>query len=135
MKPEMISPFPLQRNQKMHPNSNLPGSPASDVVPPMPRPAANNPPLISISADDLRALGHDAADLRESARRIEAAARNLQSVATASTIRLSRKEKFMVAGAAAGLVGVGVGVTLGVQAVRRKSAMKRSSPMVSVTTK
>ena len=115
--------------------THIPGTQA-DVVPPMPLPSHPNQPVYqTVPPEELNALANDAQSLRESARRIENAARSIAAVSNSTTIKLSRKEKVVVGATALGLVGVGVGGTLLVQSIRRGRAARRSAPMVAVTTK
>ncbi len=113
-------PFPLQRNQKMHPTSpNQPSGFAADTVPPMPQPASSPPISMPLNRADFDALHSDAMALREAARRIEAASRTIQNVASTTNVKLSRRDKGIVVATCVGLVGVGVVGTLGWQRFRR----------------
>lgn len=101
-------------------------TPNTDTVPPMPH-ASSSGHAAYMTNEDLREMARDAASLRESAARIEAAARNMTAVANSSQVRLGRKEKMVAAGVAVGLVATGVGGTLAVQAIRRGRAARRAA--------
>jgi tartrate dehydratase beta subunit/fumarate hydratase class I family protein len=99
-----------------------------DTVPPMPQ-ADPNHPFIHITPADVAALRVDAANaavqMQEAAKRITEAAKIIQAVAPTTTVKLTRKDKLVVAGACLGMVGVGVGGTLLVQSIRRGRAARR----------
>jgi hypothetical protein len=105
-----------------------------DTVPPMPH-ADPNHPFIHITPADVAALRVEAANaagqMQEAAKRITEAAKIIQAVAPSTTVKLTRKDKLVVAGACLGMVGVGVGGTLLVQSIRRGRAARR---MTAATT-
>jgi hypothetical protein len=112
------------------------GRPGDDVIPSMPLSNPNTqPPFQPLTQADASALQRDAAnlaaDLRDSARRIESAAKAISAVASTTTVKLTRNDKIKVGASAAALVGIGVVGTMGWQALGRRRAARR----MTVTTK
>jgi hypothetical protein len=105
-----------------------------DTVPPMPH-ADPNHPFIHLSPSDLAEMHRNtsaAADaVVEASKRINEAAKVISAVAPSANVKMTRKDKLMVAGACLGMVGVGVGSTLLVQSIRRGRAARR---MTTTTT-
>lgn len=83
------------------------------------------PVAAPIPLTQVTSLREDVAALQETARRIDSAARDLATVAAATTIKLNNKQKMYVAGTAIALVGVGVGGTLIVQKIASSRSAKK----------